>query len=96
MAKRLPRHPVPVVLLARLAVDLEAQGQGLGEGLLVDALERTVGLSNALGLHAVEVEAIDDAARSFYGKYGFVPLLDDERHLYLPVATIAAAFGIRA
>ena len=95
MAKRLPRHPVPVVLLARLAVDEKAQGHGLGERLLVNTFERSVGLSDALGLHAVEVEAIDDAARTFYEKYGFVPLLDDERHLYLPMATIAAAFGTR-
>ena len=92
-AKKLPRHPVPVVLLARLAVDQAAQGQGLGGLLLADALKRCLGLAGQLGIHAVEVDAIDDQAKAFYEKYGFVPLLDNPRHLYLPVATIEDAFG---
>lgn len=80
-SRKLPRHPVPVVLLARLAVDQTAQGQGLGEGLLVDALQRTLNLSAELGVHAVEVDALDDTAAAFYRKYGFVPLLDEPLHL---------------
>ena len=58
-------------LLARLAVDQSTQGQGLGAALLVDALERCLTLAEALGVHAVEVDAIDSVAKSFYEKYGF-------------------------
>jgi GNAT superfamily N-acetyltransferase len=85
---KLPKHPIPVILLARLAVDLSVQGQGLGEKLLLDALQRSLDLSDKLGAHAVEVDALDDSAISFYVKYGFSPLLDNPRHLYLPLATI--------
>jgi GNAT superfamily N-acetyltransferase len=87
-AKKLPKHPVPVILLARLAVDQSARGQGLGEALLIDALDRCLGLADQVGLHAVEVDAIDQAARAFYEKYGFVPLPDSPLHLFLPLGTI--------
>jgi len=93
-ARKLPKHPMPVVLLARLAVDCKAQGQKLGEKLLIDALSRCLGLADQLGIHAVEVDAIDEQARSFYLKYGFVSLRDDPRHLFLPVATIRDALGV--
>jgi GNAT superfamily N-acetyltransferase len=92
-AKKLPRHPVPVILLARLAVDRSAQGCGLGRILLADALKRSLGLADRLGIYAVEVDAIDTAAKSFYERFGFVPLLDNAFHLYLPPATIKPAFG---
>jgi GNAT superfamily N-acetyltransferase len=91
--RKLPRHPVPVVLLARLAVDQSAQGQGLGAFLLTDALRRALSLADQLGVHAVEVDAIDEEARALYQRYGFVPLQDDPLHLYLPLATIESAFG---
>ena len=93
IARKLPRHPVPVVLLARLAVDQSRQGQRLGEGLLLDALQRVLDLSSELGIHAVEVDASDDAAVAFYRKYGFVSLQDDIHHLYLPIATIEKVLG---
>lgn len=92
-ARKLPRHPVPVVLLARLAVDVTAQGKRLGEGLLLDALQRSLGLSAGLGVHAVEVAALDDAAAAFYRRYGFTPLIDDPLHLYLPLATVEQVTG---
>jgi len=92
-SKKLPKHPVPVVLLARLAVDGSAQGTGLGEGLLLDALQRALDLSGRLGVYAIEVDAIDDAAAAFYRKYGFTPLLDDPLHLYLPIATVEQLLG---
>lgn len=92
-SRKLPKHPVPVVLLARLAVDQSVQGQGLGEGLLLDALQRTLTLSSSLGVHAVEVDALDDAAAAFYRKYGFTALLDNPLHLYLPIATIEQILG---
>jgi GNAT superfamily N-acetyltransferase len=92
-SRKLPKHPVPVILLARLAVDQSAQGKRLGEGLLLDALQRSLDLSAGLGVHAVEVDALDDEASAFYQKYGFTPLLDDPLHLYLPVATIEDLLG---
>ncbi len=93
LAKKLPRHHVPVVLLGRLAVDQAAQGKRLGEYLLIDALRVSLGLSQAVGLFAVEVDAIDEQAKRFYEKYGFTPLADNDRHLYLPIGTIEQLIG---
>jgi GNAT superfamily N-acetyltransferase len=87
-AKKLPKHPVPVVLLGRLAVDRTEQGKGLGETLLFDALDRCLGIAEQAGAFAVEVMAIDDAAAAFYQRYGFRPLLDQPRHMFLPLATV--------
>ena len=91
--RRLPKHPMPVVLLARLAVDQTAQGKRLGEGLLLDALQRALDISAGLGVHAVEVDALDTSAAAFYHKYGFTPLPDDPLHLYLPIATVEELLG---
>jgi predicted GNAT family N-acyltransferase len=88
VGKQLPKHPVPVLRLCRLATDLTQRGQGLGELMLVDALRRTVKVSTELGIHAVEVDALSAQARSFYQRYGFRSLRDDVNHLYLPVASI--------
>jgi GNAT superfamily N-acetyltransferase len=93
VSRKLPKHPVPVVLLARLAVDRSAQGKRLGEALLLDALQRCLNLSSSLGVHAVEVVAIDDDAAAFYRKYGFSSLLDHPLHLYMPIATAEQAIG---
>ncbi len=90
ISRKLPKHPVPVVLLGRLAVDRTHQGKGLGEELLMDALHRSLTLSENLGIFAVEVLALDHDARDFYLKYGFVSLLDSELHLFLPLKTIEA------
>jgi GNAT superfamily N-acetyltransferase len=91
LAKKLPKHPVPVILLARLAVDQRLQKQGLGKLLLRDALTRCLDLSTHLGTYAVEVEAIDVPARDFYLKDGFISLEDSPLHLFLPIATIKGA-----
>jgi len=87
-AKGLPRLDVPVVLLGRLAVDRSVQGKGLGALLLVDALRRSVKISEQVGIRAVEVDALDESARKFYRKFGFRSLLDDPRHLFLPMHEI--------
>ena len=87
-AKGLPAIDVPVVLLGRLAVDKTAQGQGLGEHPLMDALCRAAHISEHIGIRAVEVDAIDEAARQFCLKFGFVPLVDDRQHLFLPMQVI--------
>lgn len=92
-SRKLPRHPLPVVLLARLAVDRDFQGKGIGEMLLLDALERSLALSEQLGIFAVEVLAIDETAAGFYRRYGFAPLVDDARHLFLPMETVRRVLG---
>jgi GNAT superfamily N-acetyltransferase len=87
-AKGLPTIDIPVVLLGRLAVDRSVQHQGLGEHLLIDALRRASYVAEQVGIRAVEVHAIDDAARAFYRKYGFIPLRDDPHHLFLPIQVV--------
>ena len=87
-AKGVPRIDVPVVLLGRLAVDTRFQGQGLGELLLLDALRRSEYVATQLGVRAVEVLAIDEVACRFYLKYGFLRLVDDPHHLFLPMRVI--------
>ena len=87
-SKGLPRLDVPVVLLGQLAVDLSVQKQGLGALLLVDALRRAIHVSTQVGIRAVEVDAFDDSAREFYLKFGFRSLLDDTRHLFMPMHEI--------
>lgn len=88
LRKRLPRYPIPVAHLARLAVDQSMQGHGLGEDLLIDALSRIMHAADEVGIHAVEVVAVNDSARRFYAKYGFTAMVDDERHLYLPLSAV--------
>ena len=92
-ARLLPRHPIPMILLARLAVDQAAQKQGLGHALIVDALKRSLDLAAVLSVYAIEVDAIDQQAERSYRKHGFIPLRDHPLHLYLPITTIQKAFG---
>jgi predicted N-acetyltransferase YhbS len=63
--------PVPVMVLARLAVDIQAQGIKLGASLLQDAVNRTVAVSHNAGVRALLVHAINDRAKQFYEHYGF-------------------------
>ena len=88
----LPRYPVPVLHVARLAVDQRARGIGLGEALLMHVLRKALDTADEVGLWGVEVIAKDDAARSFYMRYGFEPLVDDQLHLYVSVKTVRRAF----
>ena len=88
----LPRQrPIPVVLLARLALDRSEQGEGLGALLLRDALARCAAASDAIGGRAVLVHAKDDNAVSFYEKHGFQPLPENLRHLYLLIKDLRAS-----
>lgn len=86
--KQLPRYPVPVAHLGRLAVDLRYRGCHMGESLLFHALWRVQGLSEQIGIYAVEVKALDETASQFYVRYGFAPLSDDPLHLYLTLKSI--------
>jgi len=82
-----PKYPVPIVLIGRFAADLRARGQRLGEMLLIDALKRSAQVSNEVGCYAVVVDALNDRARDFYLKYGFMQL-DKRLRLFLLTATI--------
>ncbi len=93
IAKRLPKHPVPVALLGRLAIDQTVQGLGLGTLLLTDALRRCLDLSREIGIYAVETHAIDKAAKQFYERYGFASLPDENSHLFLSIKTIEDGFA---
>ena len=88
-AKRLPRYPVPVALLGRLAVDRRWSGQGLGSALLADVLRRVVRASAALAVYAVVVDAKDEQAQAFYEHFGFIELPGAKRRLFYPVEGIA-------
>lgn len=89
MAARVGRYQaIPAILLGRLAVDQRYQGQGLGKMLLMDALFRALEISFRTGAWAVVVDAIDDSARAFYERYGFIRVVDDEYRLFLPIQTI--------
>ena len=79
----IPKYPAPTALIAQMGVDKEAQGQGLGKALLVNAIRRSVIASNDIGAVAVEVHAASDNARAFYEKYGFVQMQDSPNHLFL-------------
>lgn len=87
-SRGLPKLDIPVILLGRLAVDQSVQGQGLGAYLLLDALRRSLAISQEIGIRAVEVDAIDESARKFYLKYGFRPLMDDPHHLFLQMHVV--------
>jgi len=67
----LPHYPIPIMLLARLAVDNREAGKGLGRGLLKDALLRTTQAADIAGLRAILTHAKDDEAKTFYQRYGF-------------------------
>lgn len=87
----LPRHPIPVILLARLAVDSSEQRLGLGAALLKDALLRTIQAAEIAGLRAMLVHAKDDSAKRFYEKFGFESSPIDAYHLFLRVSDILAS-----
>lgn len=88
LAKGMPRHPIPAVLLARLAVDRSVQGRGLGTLLLLDAMARTAAAAETVGIRALLVHALNAEARAFYLRHGLKPSPSDDLHLTLLVKDI--------
>ena len=88
LIKGLARHPVPVMLLARLGVSAAWQGRKIGAGLLKDAMRRTLQAADIAGIRAFAVHAKDAPARRFYEHFGFVPSPTDPLHLYLLIKEI--------
>jgi predicted N-acetyltransferase YhbS len=86
-------YPIPAVLLARLAVDEEYQGKGVGESLLVHALTEIARASRSVGFEVVVVHAIDRDAVTFYARSGFTRFEDHELHLFMPVKNLLATLG---
>lgn len=92
MPEELPPYLVPVIHLGRLAIDLKAQGKGIGKLLFYDDLQRCLIVADQIGIYAVEVYALNEPARQFYLKYGFSELSDDLFHLYLSIKAIRKLF----
>jgi len=83
LSRGLSQQPVPLMVLARLGVDLAWQGRGIGSALLRDAMKRTLQASEIAGLRALAVHAKDETAASFYSHFGFVASPTDPLHLFL-------------
>lgn len=83
LGKGLARHPIPIMLLARLAVDRRWQGQGVGKALLKDAMQRTLRAADIAGIRAFAVHAKDEESRNFYQRFDFIPSPTDAMHLFV-------------
>jgi GNAT superfamily N-acetyltransferase len=89
----LPKYDkLPATLLGRLARSLEFKGRGLGELLLMGALKRALEHSRNIASVAVVVDAIDENAHAFYGRYGFIDIPNHPNRLFMPMKTVAQLF----
>lgn len=88
---KLPKYPIPIARIGRLAVDKDYKGQGIGGFLLHDAFVNVLSIADKMGVFAVVVDAKNNDAKSFYGNYGFTELQDSELTLFLPINTIKSA-----
>lgn len=94
LARKLPRYPqLPVTLLGRLAVDQNTRGRGLGEHLLLDALNRSLNHADQIAAMAVVVDAKNEAAAAFYRHYGFHTLQAQPSRLFVPMHLVAQLLG---
>lgn len=89
--KGMPRHPIPAMLLARLAVGESVKGKGLGAFLLRDAMARTVAVSQEAGVRLLLAHALNDDSRRFYLHFGFEPSPTDPMNLQIIVKDIQAS-----
>ena len=87
-ARGMRRHPIPTILIARLAVDRRYQGQRLGGRLLAEALRLAVTASDAAAARLVVVDAIDDAAAAFYRRWGFIDVPENPHRLFRKIGDI--------
>jgi GNAT superfamily N-acetyltransferase len=93
ISKGLARHPIPLMVLARLAVSVEHQGQGLGAALLKDAIGRTLAAADIAGIRALAVHAKDERDQSFYEHFGFRPSPTDPLHLFVLLKDLQGMAG---
>jgi GNAT superfamily N-acetyltransferase len=94
LTKGLARHPVPIMLLARLAVGSMWQGRGVGSGLLKDAMRRTLIAADIVGIRAFGVHAKDDNARTYYERFGFIASPSDPFHLFVLMKDLRRIAGM--
>lgn len=88
LARKLPKHPIPAALIGRLAVSQNAQGYGIGKMILIDAIKRTLAVSNNIAIYAMVVDAINEKAQQFYEQFGFTQLSSESQRLFLPLKSI--------
>jgi GNAT superfamily N-acetyltransferase len=95
LAKKLPRYPIPVMLIAQLAVHSAAQGKGLGKITLIRALENCLDINTHLPSYAIVVDALNDPVQVFYEQYGFKFLYQHgmRARLFLPMSTVTQLFA---
>lgn len=91
LARKLPRYPVPVALIGRLAVDKQFQGKGLGAILLADACHKVVLASAVLAVAGIVVDAKDQSAADFYSHFGFISLPGRPDRFLLPASMLPSA-----
>jgi len=88
ITKNTPKYPIPAGLITKLAVDKNCEGQGLGSRLLIDALQRILITSEQLAIKVILVDAIDEEAKGYYLRFGFIELPGHTLKLFLPIETI--------
>ena len=88
LSRKLPKHPIPAVLIGRLAVSQSARGKGVGKMLLADVVKRVLAVSDEIAIYAMVVDAINSDAQHFYERFGFIPLSDDSHRLFLAMQSI--------
>jgi len=93
LGKGVARHPIPLMILARLAVSRSWMGKGLGSGLLKDAMLRTLEAAEIAGLRAFAVHAKDDEARAFYERFDFIASPSDFMHLFVLLKDVRRLIG---
>ncbi len=94
LAKKLPRYDgIPAALIGRLARDLSARGQRVGDVLLADAIRRVLDARQRLAVYAIVVDALTDVAREFYKSFGFTPLPSRPDRLFLLTAIAERALN---
>lgn len=91
--KGMGQYPIPVVILARLAVSIQDQGKGIGFGMLQDAIRRTLLIAEQAGIRAMLTHPIDEEASSFYTRFGFIASPLSERQLLLLLKDARRALG---
>lgn len=89
--KKLPRYPIPASRLGRLVITQSSQNQGIGAYLLSDVINRILQVDASIAIHSLIVNARNIKAKSFYLKYGFIPLNEKALTLFLPISTLRKA-----
>lgn len=93
-AKKLPQYPIPVILIAQLAVHLHAHGQGIGKATLIRALQHAYEINKHLPSFAIVVDALNDDVQGFYDQFGFeqLDIHNYKKRIFLPMKTVIQLF----